>query len=52
LKAIFALAGFEKVKYWALLNFFSKINTEFLKKTISEMLVEKKERKFTEAVEL
>ncbi len=30
----------------------SKINTDFMKKTITDMLKEKKERKFTEAVEL
>lgn len=30
----------------------SKINSDFLKKTISDMLTEKKERKFVETVEL
>ena len=30
----------------------SKINSDFLKKTIHEMITEKKQRKFLEAVEL
>ncbi len=48
--------GTHEVSNWynlgRLLIFFSKINQEFLKKTLAELLATKKERKFVEAVEL